>query len=115
VESVRCIGVRIGAIRRRRGLTQAELAGQIGRTANSVSALERGRNQPTLDTLRVLAAALGVPMRDFLAPAGEAGTESPKRAALFSELLDTARSLPLAELEMTVEIVGVVARRHGGA
>jgi hypothetical protein len=59
------------------------------------------------------AVALDVPIRDFFAPAGGGEAESPKHAALFSELLANARGLPLADLEMTVEIVGVVARRRG--
>jgi transcriptional regulator with XRE-family HTH domain len=114
MESAGCVGRRIRAIRKRRGLTQEQLAARIERSAETVSALERGRNMPTLGILRRLAVALDVPIRDFFAPAGGGEAESPKHAALFSELLADARTLPLAELEMTVGIVGVVARRHGG-
>lgn len=109
MEPVCCIGARIGTLRRRRGLTQKELAKRIGRSVNAVSALERGRNKPTYDILRALAGTLGVSMRDFFAPAG-GDADSPRQAALCSEMLDTARTLPPAELELTVRIVAVVAR-----
>lgn len=101
----------IRTIRKRRGLTQAELAERIGRLPNAVSELERGRSLPTLDTLRRLAVALHVPMRNFFAPVEEA--DNSKHDALLDELLDTARALPLADLELTVDIVGLVAKRHG--
>lgn len=110
MESLRGVGARIGAIRRRRGLTQKELAGQVGRSVNTVSSLERGQHLPGLGILQSLAAALDVPIREFFTPGGEA--ENPELAALYGELLDTARTLPVAELEMTVQIVAIVARRH---
>jgi transcriptional regulator with XRE-family HTH domain len=110
MESVRGVGARVGVIRRRRGLTQAELAGRIGRSAEAVSSLERGKHLPSLDILQRLAAALDMPIQEFFAPAAEA--ESPEHAALYGELLDTARTLPLAELDLTVRIVATVARWH---
>lgn len=114
MDTVRCVGVRIGAFRKRRGLTQAELAGRIGRTAESVSALERGRHTPSFETLQRLAAALDVPVREFFAPPGGGVAESPRQAALFSELLATARTLPPADLELAAGIVGLMARKRGG-
>lgn len=115
MESARCVGLRIGAIRRRRGLKQAELAARIDRTVVSVSGIERGVHPPSFDMLQRLASALGVPVRDFFAPGGDDGeADDPEQAALCGELLDTARTLPLADLQMTVDLVGVVARKHGG-
>jgi transcriptional regulator with XRE-family HTH domain len=103
------VGARIGAIRRRRGLTQKELAGRIGRSVNTLSALERGLAKPGFDTLLSLASALGVPAGDFFAPAAGDGADRAPHAALYGELLNAARSLPLAELELTVRIAAAVA------
>lgn len=108
-----CIGVRIGVLRRRRGLTQAELAGLIDRSVEAVSSLERGKHMPSLDILQRLSEALDVPVRDFFAPDGGDG-DNPKQAALYSELLDAARTLPLADLELAAGMVGLMARRIGG-
>jgi transcriptional regulator with XRE-family HTH domain len=47
------------AVRRRRGLTQAELARRAGTSQPVVSAYEHGRRDPTYDTLRKLIEAGG--------------------------------------------------------
>jgi transcriptional regulator with XRE-family HTH domain len=46
-------------VRRRRGLTQAELALRAGVSQPVISAYERGRRDPTYSTLRKLVAASG--------------------------------------------------------
>lgn len=114
MDTPHCVGARIGAIRKRRGLTQKELAKGIGRSVNTLSALERGLSKPSFDTLLSLSSALGVPTGDFFAPAAGNQADNPVHAALYGALLDTARSLPLAELELTVRIAAVVARWYAG-
>ena len=49
----------IRAVRRRRGLTQAELARRAGTSQPVVSAYEHGRRDPTFGTLQRLVAAGG--------------------------------------------------------
>jgi hypothetical protein len=49
----------IRAVRRRRGLTQTELARRAGTSQPVVSAYEHGRRDPTFGTLRRLVAAGG--------------------------------------------------------
>ena len=49
----------IRVVRRRRGLTQAELARRAGTSQPVVSAYEHGRRDPTFGTLRRLVAAAG--------------------------------------------------------
>jgi transcriptional regulator with XRE-family HTH domain len=46
-------------VRRRQGLTQAQLAARAGTSQPVVSAYERGRRDPTFETLRRLVAAAG--------------------------------------------------------
>jgi transcriptional regulator with XRE-family HTH domain len=54
-----CIGQILGAIRRRRGWRQADLAGIVGISQSSVSRVERGHlDGSTIGTLRRIAAAL---------------------------------------------------------
>ena len=50
----------IGPLRRWRGLTQDGLAAAAGISQGYLSALEAGRKRGDVDTLRALAAALGV-------------------------------------------------------
>src|SRR5947208_1915063 len=49
----------IKAVRRRRGLTQAELARRAGTSQPVISAYEHGRRDPSYETLRTLIAAGG--------------------------------------------------------
>ena len=52
-------GEKIREARRKRGLTQVELADAAGLRQSAVSMIERGRIEPSLATLHSLAAALG--------------------------------------------------------
>lgn len=60
------------AVRRRRtavGMSQERLAELAGLERAYVSALERGRRNPTLLTQQKIAVALGVPLRHLIADA----------------------------------------------
>jgi transcriptional regulator with XRE-family HTH domain len=54
--------------RRRRGLSQAELARRAGTSQPVISAYERGRRDPSTETLRRLLAAAGERLQLTLAP-----------------------------------------------
>ena len=54
------LGQRIGALRRERGLSQAELARKIGISASAMGMYEQGRREPAAATLVALARELGV-------------------------------------------------------
>ena len=51
---------RLRAARERSGMTQAELASRIGSTQPAIARLEAGGVTPSLETLRRIAAALGL-------------------------------------------------------
>lgn len=42
-------------------LTQADVAGKIGITANSYARIEQGRAKPSYDTLKAICKVLGLP------------------------------------------------------
>lgn len=52
--------------RQARGITQAELAGRIGRTQPEVSRYERGVCAPSLRRLQAMAAAIGCEPADLM-------------------------------------------------
>lgn len=59
-------GNRLCDLRRRAGLTQAELAEKLGITNKAVSKWENGRAKPTTDLIRKLAALYGVKVEELL-------------------------------------------------
>ena len=85
-------------VRRRQGLTQAELARRAGTTQPVISAYEHGRRDPTVEMLRKLVDAGGerllldaaVPPSD-LAPAGDPG----EHARRLLEVLTLADAIPV--------------------
>ncbi|MFW0794117.1 XRE family transcriptional regulator [Gordonia sp. CPCC 205515] len=69
----RIVGERIAALRAEAGLSLSELARQAGIGKGSLSEIESGQRNPTLDTLYAVAGPLGVPLTSLL---GEtSGTE----------------------------------------
>lgn len=63
----RFIGLRIGNIRRKKGMTQECLAGKMDIDPKYLSSIERGKENPTLNTLIKLSQALGVDLGEIFA------------------------------------------------
>jgi len=61
------LGLGIRAIRLRRGWRQLELAREAGLSASTLSQIEHGIKDPSINSLRRIAKALGVPIFRFLA------------------------------------------------
>lgn len=59
-------GAFLGRMRRNRGMTQAELAGQLNVTDKAVSRWERGVGLPDINLLEPLAKALGISLADLM-------------------------------------------------
>jgi uncharacterized protein len=81
----------IGDIRRKSGLTQAELGRRASLPRSVVNAYERGKRQPGVDALARIAAAANLKLE--LAPL--ASPVDPERAGrLLAQVLDLAEALP---------------------
>jgi len=61
----RAVGKRIKIVRQRNGLTQDQLAEQVGLSPKYISGIERGVENPTMDILIRLAKILGVEPYDL--------------------------------------------------
>ena len=59
-------GQKLFELRKKRGLTQTELAKKMGTTLRGVSYYEREAKNPTIDIIEKAAKALGVPKKYFL-------------------------------------------------
>lgn len=60
------LGQLIAALRKEKGMTQAELAGQMGVTDKAVSKWERDLSCPDVSSLPLLAEALGVSLDELM-------------------------------------------------
>jgi transcriptional regulator with XRE-family HTH domain len=110
----RRVGHRIKLARRRRGLSQEDLAERVDRSTEAISSIERGRTLPNFVTLERLARALDVPVREFFDIGPESARDNPRRSRIIVELVDAASSLNDADLELALEQVEALARKRGG-
>ena len=62
------VGRNVTRIRRKKGLTQEQLAETSGFSQQYISSLENGRRNPTVITVYELASALGVSHMDLVRP-----------------------------------------------
>jgi transcriptional regulator with XRE-family HTH domain len=69
---VKVVGTNLRRLRTEQGLSLSDLARSSGVAKATLSALEGGRGNPTLETLSALAAALQIPMGDLITPADPA-------------------------------------------
>lgn len=65
------LGRRVRSLRERTGLTQDELAREVGLRRTSITNIEGGRQKVLLHTLYGIAEALGVPPESLLEPTRE--------------------------------------------
>ncbi|GAA4068411.1 helix-turn-helix domain-containing protein [Nonomuraea soli] len=67
-------GAQVRQRRQQRGMSQAELARRTGLSKATLSQLEAGTANPTIDTLDSIAVALAIPLTDLLTRDGSPGT-----------------------------------------
>lgn len=90
-------------LRETRGWNQSELARRAGLSGPSVWALEKGETgMPKFETLRAIAAALGVPIQAILSDEQPADTEDKLRAAT-AQLSPANKAALLAAAEALVQ------------
>lgn len=101
------IGLRTKAARVRLGITQEFLAEKIQRTVETVSKIERGVANPSMETLEDLARALQTPIREFF-PEGSSPKRSVRRTEMELQARDVIASLGDAELEIALDQMKVL-------
>jgi transcriptional regulator with XRE-family HTH domain len=72
---VATVAANLARLRATAGLSTAELARRSGVARATLTALEAGQGNPTLETLYALANALGVPLSDLIAEPASGGVE----------------------------------------
>ncbi|TDC59105.1 XRE family transcriptional regulator [Micromonospora sp. KC207] len=93
------IGARLRSLRKARGLTLANLAEQSGISVSYLSAVEKGVNLPSLQTLAGVTEALGASIPAVLAEEGQTHVKA-GRVPAEPTVVDTAH--PLLQLRTTI-------------
>ena len=83
------LGERIAALRRNRGMSQAELAEHLGISPSAMGMYEQGRREPSAQTLVALSRELGV-STDFLLTGKAAAPEEDPLPGLVRQCVDAA-------------------------
>ena len=114
----RVFGARLRRLREARGLSLRRLGAAVGLAPSFLSDVERGRTRPSLKSLAAIAGALGVDLRELLAPAGEAAPVDLRRALRDPSTRVTyeGRTLSASERGRLLQILdAALALRAGGA
>lgn len=99
------IGKRIAEIRSRKGMTQEQLAGKMGIGPKYLSSIERGKENPTLNTLLSLSKALGVDLGEIFSLVQ---IEDPsKRKPMVLRLMDEANE---DQLKLAFRILSAIIK-----
>lgn len=93
------VGNNIALTRKRKGMTQAELAEKLEMSAESLSRIENGTVAPRFPRIQAMAQALGCSVADLFRSLDDSADT---RAASISDML---RSLPAEKQEEVVELV----------
>jgi transcriptional regulator with XRE-family HTH domain len=73
------IGARLIALRKEKGLTQQEMADEIGLHVNQIRRYESGSAQPSLEALKKMAVAMSVTIDSLVFGPGERGPDEDLR------------------------------------
>lgn len=101
------LGEKIRELRRETGLTQEELAEKAGVSVNFIGKAERGESAASVRTLRVIARALGMGLKDlFDFPDEDAGEIAGDIMALLN-----SKEWQIDELRMVRDLVRMVRQK----
>ena len=104
------IGHRVRLARKKRGMTQEQLAEAAERAVETISNIERGHSYTGIETLERLAEVLGTPVRDFFEEAGELSGATKELLELEDQIRELVRELPDGGLLLAADIVGSLVR-----
>lgn len=107
------LGLRLKAIREQRGITQQELAELIDRSVESVSNIERGAAEPSLETLGRLSKSLNVTIADLAEPYEASRKMDAARTKAEASILEIIKQLDNRNIKVALEQLNALLRSQG--
>jgi transcriptional regulator with XRE-family HTH domain len=102
------VGSNIRAARKAKGLSQFQLAERSGLSADFIGKVERGSTSPSLESLKAIADALRLPLRDLFE--GEPG-DGPGRETLMA-LVQLCRGRAKEDVELLMGMAQLLFHRR---
>ncbi len=106
-------GSRVRELRRRKGISQVELAEKLGVTQRGISYYENETDNPSMEVVEKIAAALGVPKRLLIDYNDTPLEEEPKAIRTLQQRLKVVSKLPAEGQKYLVETIDMLAEKHG--
>jgi transcriptional regulator with XRE-family HTH domain len=104
------LGQRIRQLREARGLTQAELAGLILKSVETISNFERGKTLPSVLTLTALSRHLHIELRDLFDFEAPAPAESDRDPLVL--IAGRLRLLPEEDVALAADFISLLVERR---
>ena len=98
------LGMIIAELRKEKGMTQLELAEQMGVTDKAVSKWERDLSCPDINSLPKLAEILGVSVEDML----QIKKEAEKQSGKINEIIDVAPKAVAMAMGIAVTVLSIL-------
>ncbi|WP_337098658.1 helix-turn-helix domain-containing protein [Paenibacillus sp. YIM B09110] len=100
------IGERIRIFRKRKGITQEELAHRASFSTSYISDVERAEKSPTIESLIRITDALGITLEELFANAQS--KRKTKEADTVDSIINKVNNLPLSELQTVNNILDLL-------
>lgn len=106
------LGVRIAALRKDQGMTQAQLAELLGLTQQMIASYEVGRRRVPVSLLPQIASTLAVSLEDLI---GKRDAQPTKRgpAPKLQQQIERIQRLPRSKQRFVIEMLDTVLAQQG--
>ena len=106
-------GTRVRLLRKRKGITQIELAQRLGVTQRGISYYENEASNPSMEIIEKIAEALGVQKRLLIEYDEEPIEEELRPIRSLQQKMKVVPKLPLEDQRYLVRTIEMLAQKHG--
>jgi transcriptional regulator with XRE-family HTH domain len=106
-------GARVRELRRRKGITQVELAKALGVTQRGISYYENETGNPSMDVIEKIAKALGATKRLLVEYDEEPLADEPKPIRSLQQKMRVVPQLPTEDQRYLVRTIDMLVQKHG--
>ncbi|RKY30675.1 MAG: transcriptional regulator [Candidatus Omnitrophota bacterium] len=102
------IGKRIREERKRKGLTQEDLAFKAGVSVNFIGQIERATKKPSIDTLEKISSALGIELKNLFE---DVEYSPPEEDLMTKKIINLLRGRSISEKKIIYQIARFIIKK----